>query len=347
MLRKRVGAAASLVVATALCGLIPLSVGADPAPAAVVTVTGNVVNGTDGPDNIRLQEYPNRVDVFVMPGRNFSGGVLVGSIPKPVALINVFLQGGDDFFLGVGVSTVPIFASGGEGADAIRGGQANDTLRGDNGDDYLKGANGDDRLEGGAGIDQLDGDAGNDTLIGGADRDQLNGGADTDEVIYSDSPGAVLVDLQVSTQEKPDPLDPLSTVTTYIGVAVNLGATGDAPGAGDVILNVEDIEGSVYDDQLYGSELVNAIAGSGGNDQIFGREGNDTLVGDQGKTSSVGYAQGNDIIDGGEGKDRLFGNDGDDTLIGGTEADKFDGGAGNDTAPDFNAGEGDTKVNIP
>ena len=59
-----------------------------------------------------------------------------------------------------------------------------------------------------------------------------------------------------------------------------------------------------------------------------GQGGNDTLIG----------GNGNDILDGGEGND---------TLTGGVGADFLLGGPGTDSAPDFNAGEGDSQFGIP
>jgi Ca2+-binding RTX toxin-like protein len=53
------------------------------------------------------------------------------------------------------------------------------------------------------------------------------------------------------------------------------------------------------------------------------------------------------LLDGGDGADALAGGQGDDVLTGGSGADRFDGGPGVDIATNFNAAEGDTKVNIP
>ena len=90
----------------------------------------------------------------------------------------------------------------------------------------------------------------------------------------------------------------------------------------------------------------NTISGTGGADLIFGQGGNDTV-------SGLG---GNDLLCGGGGKDTIVGGPGDDTvsgaagndkLTGNAGADWFRGGPGIDSASDFNAGQGDTKLGIP
>ncbi|MEO8425053.1 MAG: M4 family metallopeptidase [Actinomycetota bacterium] len=88
----------------------------------------------------------------------------------------------------------------------------------------------------------------------------------------------------------------------------------------------------------HGKDIVSAgdgndaVATGDGRDVIFAGDGNDVLTG----------GDGNDRINGGEGDDSLSGDRGNDTLIGGPGADLFSGGPGDDTAVDFDAGEGDT-----
>ncbi len=80
----------------------------------------------------------------------------------------------------------------------------------------------------------------------------------------------------------------------------------------DTYSNIENIDGSAFDDSFIGSEEANVLRGGGGNDFLSGESGNDTL-------------------DGGIGRDRLEGHDGDDLLDGGAGGDKMWGGTGNDT----------------
>jgi Ca2+-binding RTX toxin-like protein len=80
----------------------------------------------------------------------------------------------------------------------------------------------------------------------------------------------------------------------------------------DVLINVENIVGSIYDDKITGDGNANRLTGN----------------------------DGNDVLSGMGGIDYLFGGLGDDTMSGGTEADVFvfEAGFGDDTIIDFWAG---------
>ncbi len=106
--------------------------------------------------------------------------------------------------------------------------------------------------------------------------------------------------------------------------------TAIAPGSAVVTLIVSDgaATSEVTITVFNGGNGVDTISGTDGADMIFGGNGNDTL-------------------DGKGGSDLLCGGNGDDTLSGGAGADALDGGRGTDTTPDFNAGEGDRRVNVP
>jgi Ca2+-binding RTX toxin-like protein len=82
------------------------------------------------------------------------------------------------------------------------------------------------------------------------------------------------------------------------------------------------IDGTNFNDNLYGSGGPDEIHGRFGNDSLFGAGGNDWLFGEQG----------NDYLAGGAGDDLLDGGTGDDTLVGGSGADTLIGGEGFDTA---------------
>ncbi|ORE92065.1 hemolysin-type calcium-binding protein [Aurantimonas sp. 22II-16-19i] len=161
----------------------------------------------------------------------------------------------------------------------IAGSNFNDNLRGDAGDNVIAGNNGNDVMAGDAGADRLFGGLGDDRLDGGAGGDVLNGGGGTDTAYYAFASGAVLADL----------------------VSANVNS-GDA--AGDSYTSIENLFGSIFNDNMRGDDGANRIDGHLGNDWLFGRGGNDSLIG-------------------GEGNDRLEGGLGADTL---------NGGAGNDTA---------------
>lgn len=110
-------------------------------------------------------------------------------------------------------------------------------------------------LNGGAGNDQLFGSEGIDFLDGGAGNDIINGGSGFDTLRF-----------QAATN----------------GVNVNL-VDGTAIGAGsDTVSNIENVDGTNFDDVIRGDGGDNIINGDNGNDQIFGGSGNDTLNGGAG-----------------------------------------------------------------
>ena len=145
----------------------------------------------------------------------------------------------------------------------------NVTLRGEIADFDPAVHGGNDRLEGGGGRDELYGGAGDDLLAGGDGADLLDGGAGAaDRADYTASGGAVRVDLSTGR-----------------------GRGGEAQN--DTLVDVEDVYGSVNDDELIGDAKGNRLNGNHGDDSIAGGAGDDTVIGHAGA----------DRLDGGEGHD--------------------------------------------
>ena len=259
----------------------------------------------------------------------------------------------------------------------LDGSNFNDTLTGNAGDNWISGEGGADTINGGAGIDtasyyystaavnvslvagaantgghaqgdvlsnieNLYGSSFNDTLTGnsssnkfwgGAGADTINGGAGIDTASYYYSTAGVVVSLAAG--------------------AVNFG--GDAEG--DVLSNIENLEGSVFNDSLFGNASANALAGGAGDDWLYGEGGADTLDGGDGSdsvsyyystgavnvslvagaTNTGGDAQGDVLanienLDGSTFNDTLTGNADDNWIYGEGGADTINGGAGIDTA---------------
>ncbi len=144
-----------------------------------------------------------------------------------------------------------------------------DFLLGTNGANTIwGGAGGNDQLFGKGGNDVLFGLDGNDILFGGTGADRLVGGDGTDRAQYDRSTSGLRVDLGDSSTN-----------------------TGEA--AGDTFVEIENLFGSRFGDELLGDDNGNALFGAAGNDWLNGRAGNDVLFGNAG-ADTFHYEQGND-----------------------------------------------------
>ena len=148
------------------------------------------------------------------------------------------------------------------GIENAQGSQFGDVLWGSDQGNKLYGHSGNDYLLGEGGNDLLNGGAGNDQLFGGAGADVLDGGGGNDIARYEHSGSGVNVSLQ----------------------------TGDASGGdaeGDRLIGIENIQGSQFNDVLWGQQLNNKLYGLGGADTLVGLEGNDILIGGLGSDTFV------------------------------------------------------------
>ncbi|GEO13121.1 calcium-binding protein [Microvirga aerophila] len=189
-------------------------------------------------------------------------------------------------------------AYGGSGVETILGGFGEDDISAGGGGDSLSGGADNDVLRGDGGADTLEGGEHNDVLEGGAGADRLDGGSEIDTAWYNSS----------------------STVGVKINLAEGTASGGEAEG--DTLFNIENVTGSLGDDELRGDSKVNVLkGGDGGKDTLSGGGGSDILYGQNGS----------DILDGEAGEDHLEGGDGDDILRGGSDKDVLNGGSDNDT----------------
>ncbi|WP_353861984.1 FG-GAP-like repeat-containing protein [Azospirillum formosense] len=155
-------------------------------------------------------------------------------------------------------------------SDDVVLGAGNDRFSGFGGNDSLLGGAGNDTLHGGSGNDTLRGEAGDDFLVGGTGADLLDGGTGSDSAGYYDSSAGVTVNL------------------TLTGPQVSAGDAG-----GDVLISIENLGGSLFDDHLIGNAGNNGLYGDAGNDTLDGGAGDDYLQGGAGA----------DLINGGSGSD--------------------------------------------
>ena len=237
----------------------------------------------------------------------------------------------------VSINLASAAASGGDAAGDVLSGIEN-----------LIGSAFDDVLVGDGSTNRLDGGAGNDFLRGGANtgNEFLVGGEGIDTADYSTSAAAVRAILSDSATS---------------GV---LSVGGDAQN--DVLVAVENIIGSSFNDELIGASAANRLEGGLGNDTLTGGGGADILLGGDGvdtasysgSTAGVlvqldntgaaagvgGHAQGDqlggvenltgssfgDVLVGNALSNVLIGAGGNDRLISGSGNDQMRGGSGAD-----------------
>lgn len=232
--------------------------------------------------------------------------------------------------------------------DNITGSPGNDNLFGYKGGDLINGAGGDDVISGDEGSDNLSGGEGYDRVsyelssvavnvnlsteraTSGSDTDTLSGFEQVSGSRYNDTLiGGDLNDVfvggrgnVVSPGDSIDGgggIDSSSYITSTGAVTVNL-TTGNNTGGdaqGDTLTNIEQVEGSRYNDNITGDDQSNYLLGQDGNDVLSGMGNADSLYG-------------------GQGNDTMYGGDGNDTFIPGPGADSHDGGAGSDLVSYFN-----------
>ena len=230
------------------------------------------------------------------------------------------------------------------GDDRIEGLSGDDLLSGDDGADTIFGGAGADRIDGGADDDSLFGDAGSDTIFAGSGHDTISGGADADWIDGGEGDDHILGDDDYAA----DTIDGGAGTDRLVYSALSRGVVADLSigmADGDLVTNVEEIEGSAFadaltgdagDNRLIGGAGADILVGLGGSDRLEGGSGNDTLSGGEGNDLLFGEA-GDDTLTGDAGSDSLFGGEGTDTLLGGSGDDRLEGGFGNDT---LDAGDG-------
>lgn len=196
----------------------------------------------------------------------------------------------------------------------------------------VRGGSGSDALTGNGDANLLLGENGSDTLEGGLGADTLNGGGGLDTARYTNAAGGVVVDL------------------------VTGGATG-GDGA-DVLVDIENVDGSGFADFFVSSTASNRFDGAAGADGVSYAyaaggvtvnlaagtatgHGTDTLV----SIENVYGGAGGDRLAGSSGANQLYGAGGADTLVADAGDDILDGEGGIDTA-DYSAATASIVANL-
>jgi Ca2+-binding RTX toxin-like protein len=257
--------------------------------------TANIINGGAGNDTIDGGGGSDKLD----------GGVGINTISyaSVTSVVAVILNDvpGSQIFMSNAFFTNALFnfqnitgTNNLAGGDDLRGNSLANVLQGLDGDDYLQGLGGNDTLIGGNGAD---------TFVGGLGADTIIGGAGIDFVDYSD---------EFSTAGG-------ITIKLGKGGAQSIQSGGEAQN--DKLSEVENVNGSIFDDVLVGNELGNYFSGNAGNDVIEGGAGADVLDGGPAGSDTVSYASSSagvtiiftgvgigSVGDGGDAEDDSIGN---------------------------------------
>ena len=166
-----------------------------------------------------------------------------------------------------------------------------------------------------ANIENVVGGAGNDTFIASTSANNFDGGAGSDTVSYATAAADITVDLKTA----------------------NAAATGDALAAGDTYANVENIVGGAGNDRFYASAAANFFDGGTGNNTVDYSKSTDgfgvkvDLIAKTGDGNTGHAGAGDAAGDTYNNIQNVVGTGWDDTFVASNVANKFDGGAGNDT----------------
>jgi Ca2+-binding RTX toxin-like protein len=139
--------------------------------------------------------------------------------------------------------------TGNESNNILKGNEGDDTLIGNGGIDSLYGGIGNDTLNGGTGNDLLEGEEGDDYLIGGSGSDTFVGGIGSDTVDFSSETGKLKIVLAENDL----------TATASIGNSDR-----------DSLSSIENIIGTLFNDEITGNNKSNSLDGGAGNDILDG-----------------------------------------------------------------------------
>jgi uncharacterized delta-60 repeat protein len=227
-----------------------------PPPLPGVEIVNGVmkVTGTDGGDNIELEDLGPTANQYVVRINGNSGTFARNLFSR----VEVNGGNGDDRLFavphtGASYTDLPMTLNGGVGNDELHGGSGNDTLLGLDGNDRLFGHDGNDKIDGGIGTDLQD------------------GGAGTDTVDYSFRNSPVRVDLEGDADDGPSG----ENDTVAANVENIIGGKANDTLIGNNGVNI--IRGGAGNDYIRGGGGNDSLYGDAGADRLFGDDGNDYL----------------------------------------------------------------------
>jgi Ca2+-binding RTX toxin-like protein len=245
--------------------------------------------GSEGDDDVSAT-YSSAAVTFHLSGAGFdeapsdaagcsieSASEAVCPLPAPLdSLLMAGMGGADTLVAGGFPLTTGIVEIGGLGGDSITGGETEDILvDGPEGaaGDTLHGLGGDDTLTHNSGADELNGGDGNDLFLSNSvcDDERIVGGAGRDNASWARFGEGVEANLASGAAGRP--------------------GSGEAPECGaeplDSISEVEDLEGSSFDDVFYGDAGPNQLLGHDGADVYFAGAGEDSILANSGDADLV------------------------------------------------------------
>jgi Ca2+-binding RTX toxin-like protein len=307
-----------------------------------------------------------------LPGESPISGVFNWNIPTSALAresITELVNEGNDTVFSVAsidlnsVANVENVTLTGSASTYAVGDAANNALIGNSGANTLTGGAGDDSLDGGLGNDVIDGGGSIDTVSyssaiasvsvslragvasGGAgsdvltDIERLSGSRFNDLLIGNEGNNVIDGGLGNDTVTGGAGIDTVLFASAISGVSVNLLAGTANGGAGsDMLVEIENVTGSMFNDALLGDLSSNILDGGGGVDTalytnaasgvvanlqtglVTGGAGADTLISIENLTGSAF----DDILTGDAGSNVLNGGAGDDSIVGGAGADTAD-----------------------
>jgi Ca2+-binding RTX toxin-like protein len=189
---------------------------------------------------------------------------------------------GNDIFVNIGN------VIGSTSNDQLTGNSQDNYISGGDGNDIINGQEGNDEILGGNGADVISAGDGNDVTYSSAGNDIIDGGQGIDTLSFEELPESIFAQVYLTEGFANKVFQPNVFTLQFIEQ--------------DQISNIENVIGSIGNDQINGNDLDNQIYGKAGNDILKGMGGNDNLIG----------GAGNDQLDGGSGQDTMAGGTGND-----------------------------------